>query len=171
MAKDIGSKKVIMALCAPPIHHPYVYGIDMPSRAELVAHGHTIDKVTDAISVDLVILQTLLDLVASVHQLNPSIERFECSVFNGKYVTGSVDTVYLNHLEGIWSDNMKDKVVNRLTSAQAAAVIAAIAAVVPVTLGTSSTVGGLGSTGTLSSNWPADGVDTTIGLHNTWKLS
>ena len=82
-----------------------------------------------------------------------------------------MDAVYLDHLKGIWSDNMKDKVVNRLTSAQVAVVTAAIAAVVPVTSGTSSTVGGLGSTGTLSTNWPADGVDTTIGLHNTWKLS
>ena len=67
MAKDLGSKKVIMASCALPIHYPYVYGIDMPSRAELVVHGHTIDEVTDVISVDLIILQTLPDLVASVH--------------------------------------------------------------------------------------------------------
>ena len=92
-------------------------------------------------------------------------------MFNGEYVTGSVDVVYLDHLEGIWSDNMKDKVVNGLTSAQVAAVAAVIAVVVPVTLGTSSTAGGSGSTGTPSTNWPADGVDTTIGLHNTWKLS
>ena len=159
MAKDVGSKKVIMASCAPPIHYPYVYGIDMPSRAELVAHGHTIDEVADAISADLVILQTLPDLVASVRQLNPSIERFKCSVFNGEYGMGGMDVAYLNHLEGIWSDNMKDKVVNRLTSTQAAAVTAAIAAVMPVTSGTSSTAGGLGSTGTPSTNWPADGVD------------
>ena len=164
MAKDIGSKKVIMVSCALPIRYPYVYRIDMPSRAELVTHGRTIDEVPDAIGADLVILQTLPDLVTSVRQLNPSIEQFECSVFDSEYVTGGVDAAYLNHLEGIWSDNMKDKVVNGLTSTQAAAVM-------PVTSGTSSTAGGSGSMGTLSTNWPADGVDATIGLHDTWKMS
>ena len=160
-----------MASCAPPICYPYVYGIDMPSHAELVAHRRTIDEVADTIGADLVILQMLLDLVASVRQLNPSIKRFECSLFNGMDVTGGVDTAYIDHLEGIWSDNMKDKVVNGLTSAQVAAVAAAIAAVMPVSPGMSSTVGGSGSMGTLSTNWPADGVDATIGLHDTWKLS
>ena len=171
MAKDVGSKKVIMVSCAPPICYPYVYRIDMPSRAELVAHGCTIDKVTDAIGVDLIIFQMLPDLVASVRQLNPSIKQFECSVFNGKYVTGGVDAACLDHLEGIWSDNMKDKVVNGLTSMQVAVVAAAIAAVMLVALGTSSTAGGSGCTGTPSTNWPADRVDATIGLHDTWKLS
>ena len=66
---------------------------------------------------------------------------------------------------------MKDKVVNGLTSAQVAAVAAAIAVVVPVTSGTSRTAGGSGSMGTPSTNWPADRVDATIGLHDTWKLS
>jgi amidophosphoribosyltransferase len=174
MAKDVGSKKVIMASCAPPIRYPNVYGIDMPSRAELVAHGRTTEEVADAIGADLVIFQTLPDLVASVRQLNPSIERFECSVFDGEYVTGGVDAAYLDHLEGVRSDNMKTK-VNGLAGSQAAALEAAVAAVVPVdsagASGTSSAGGGSDSTGTPSTNWPADGVDATIGLHNTWKLS
>ncbi len=66
MAKDVGAKKVIMASCAPPIRYPNVYGIDMPSRAELVAHGRTTDEVAEAIGADLVVFQTLEDLVASV---------------------------------------------------------------------------------------------------------
>ena len=65
------------------------------------------------------------------------------------------------------TDNMKTKVVNRLTSAQ----VAVVAAVMLVALGMSSTVGGSGSTGTLTTNWPADRVDAMIGLHNTWMLS
>ncbi|KAH9070967.1 amidophosphoribosyltransferase [Lactarius deliciosus] len=109
IAKDVGSKKVIMASCAPSIWYPNVYGIDMPSRAELVAHGRTTEEVAVAIGADLVIFQTLPDLVTSVRQLNPSIERFECSVFDGDYVTGGVDAAYLDHLEGIRSDNMKTK--------------------------------------------------------------
>ena len=171
MAKDVGSKKVIMVLCAPLIRYPNIYSIDMPSCAELIMHRHTTDKVTDTISVDLVIFQMLPDLITSVRQLNPSIEQFECSMFDGKYITGSVDMAYLNHLKGIQSDNTKTKVVNGLTSMQVAAVMAAVAVVVPVALGMSSTVGGSGSMGTPSTYWPADGVDATIGLHNTWKLS
>ncbi|KAH9170394.1 phosphoribosyltransferase-like protein [Lactarius sanguifluus] len=177
MAKDVGSKKVIMASCAPPIRYPNVYGIDMPSRAELVAHGRTTEEVAEAIGADLVIFQTLPDLVTSVRQLNPSIERFECSVFDGDYVTGGVDAEYLDHLEGIRSDNMKTKaaVVNGLASAQAAAVAAVVAVgeagAAASASGASSASGGSDSTGTPSSHRHTDGVDDTIGLHNTWKLS
>jgi amidophosphoribosyltransferase len=158
MAKDVGSKKVIMASCAPPIRYPNVYGIDMPSRAELVAHGRTSEQVAEAIGADLVIFQTLPDLVASVRQLNTSIDRFECSVFDGEYVTGGVDAAYLDHLEGIRSDNMKTK-VNGLAGAVAAAV----------------GVGDVGDKGTSGGGGGGSGThtptDDTIGLHNTWKQS
>ena len=173
MAKDVGSKKVIMASCAPPIRYPNVYGIDMPSRAELVAHGRTSEEVAEAIGADLVIFQTLPDLVASVRQLNSSIERFECSVFDGEYVTGGVDAAYLDHLEGVRSDNMKTKAarVNGLAGAQVAAVTAVVAVGDGGASVTNSTGGGSDSTGASPNNRPADGVDDTIGLHNTWKLS
>lgn len=158
MAKDVGSKKVIMASCAPPIRYPNVYGIDMPSRAELVAHGRTSEQVAEAIGADLVIFQTLPDLVASVRQLNTSIDRFECSVFDGEYVTGGVDAAYLDHLEGIRSDNMKTK-VNGLAGAVAAAV----------------GVGDVGDKGRSGGGGGGSGThtptDDTIGLHNTWKQS
>ena len=179
MAKDVGSKKVIMASCAPPIRYPNVYGIDMPSRAELVAHGRTSSEVAKAIGADLVIFQTLPDLVASVRQLNTSIERFECSVFDGQYVTGGVDAAYLDHLEGVRSDNMKTKAaagVNGLAGAQPVAVAVAAAAAGDAGASSTSSAGGGGgggsdSTGTPPTDRPADGVDDTIGLHNTWKLS
>jgi amidophosphoribosyltransferase len=200
MAKDVGAKKVIMASCAPPIRYPNVYGIDMPSRAELVAHGRTTEEVAEAIGADLVVFQTLPDLVASVRQLNPGIERFECSVFSGEYVTGGVDAVYLDHLENLRSDNMKTKAA----AAAAAGVVPAnsvnghlVAAVagVGISAGASSIgLGGAGGSGNVTgstvksvdeqlhvgmSSHPAtpsasgrvDGVDDTIGLHNSWKLS
>ena len=109
MARDAGAKKVIMASCAPPIRFSNVYGIDMPSRHELVAHGRTEEEVAQAIQADLVIYQTLSDLVDSVRQLNPQIDSFDCSVFDGKYVTGGVDIKYLEHLEGLRSENAKIK--------------------------------------------------------------
>ncbi|KAH9030043.1 hypothetical protein EDB85DRAFT_1891775 [Lactarius pseudohatsudake] len=68
------------------------------------------------------------DLVTCIRQLNPSIEQLECSVFDGEYVTGSVDAAYLDHLKGIRSDNMKTKVtvVNGLASAQATAILVVV---------------------------------------------
>jgi amidophosphoribosyltransferase len=184
MAKDVGAKKVIMASCAPPIRYPNVYGIDMPSRAELVAHGRTTDEVAEAIGADLVIFQTLPDLVASVRQVNPAIEQFECSVFSGEYVTGGVDDKYLDHLESIRSDNMKIK------SATAEAVTVTIegvngqvasggaiskdgGTVTGTVRSTDDNRGGTSSdpaTPTVMASGHVDGVDDTIGLHNSWKL-
>ncbi|KAB5595647.1 Amidophosphoribosyltransferase [Ceratobasidium theobromae] len=109
MAKDVGAKKVIFASCAPPIRHSNVYGIDMPSRHELVAYNRTPDMVADAIGADLVIYQTLPDLIRSVRDLNPKIEQFDCSVFTGEYVTGGVSEEYLQALERLRSDVAKDK--------------------------------------------------------------
>ncbi|KDN53281.1 Amidophosphoribosyltransferase [Tilletiaria anomala UBC 951] len=109
MARDAGARKVIIASCAPPIRFSNVYGIDMPSRHELVAHGRTEEQVAEAIHADLVIYQTLPDLIESVRQLNPEIKQFDCSVFDGKYVTGGVDSKYLEHLEGLRSENAKIK--------------------------------------------------------------
>ncbi|KAI0261381.1 phosphoribosyltransferase-like protein [Gloeopeniophorella convolvens] len=161
MAKDVGAKKVIMASCAPPIRYSNVYGIDMPSRTELVAHGRTTDEVAEAIGADLVIFQTLPDLVRSVRQLNPAIEQFDCSVFTGEYVTGGVDAAYLDHLESLRADNVKAKTgVNGH-------------------LGVLEGKGGGGITTNGSgvervsmtmSSGPINGVDDTMGLHNTWKL-
>ncbi|KAJ8078986.1 amidophosphoribosyltransferase [Marasmius tenuissimus] len=83
MAKDVGAKNVIVASCAPPIRFPNVYGIDMPSRSELVAHGRDDHSIASAIGADLVIFQTMPDLVESVRQLNRNIKAFDCSVFTG----------------------------------------------------------------------------------------
>ena len=172
MAKDVGSKKVIMASCAPPIRYPNVYGIDMPSRAELVAHGRTSAQVAQAIGADLVIFQTLPDLVASVRQLNPSIDHFECSVFDGEYITGGVDDKYLDHLEGIRSDNMKAAAaVNGLAGALPEEVAKVLVAVGEAGRSGKGGGGGSGGSGSHTPDRPVDGADDTIGLHNTWKLS
>ena len=184
MAKDVGAKKVIMASCAPPIRYPNVYGIDMPSRVELVAHGRTTDEVAEAIGADLVIFQTLEDLVASVRGLNPSIEKFECSVFSGEYVTGSVDEAYLDHLENLRSENMKNKASTGATAAS----LGVADRINGHATGKGTEEAGLGK-GTSErgsraaertvedngdnarSSGAVDGVDDTIGLCNSWKLS
>ncbi|KZT26563.1 Amidophosphoribosyltransferase [Neolentinus lepideus HHB14362 ss-1] len=109
MAKDVGAKKVIVASCAPPIRYSNVYGIDMPSRVELVAHNRNDDEIAAQIGADLVIFQTLPDLISSVNQFNPALTRFDCSVFTGEYVTGGVDEEYLQRLENLRADNAKAK--------------------------------------------------------------
>ncbi|KAL4266190.1 Amidophosphoribosyltransferase [Pleurotus pulmonarius] len=109
MAKDVGAKKVIVASCAPPIRHSNVYGIDMPSRTELVAHDRDTSEIASAIGADLVIFQTLPDLISSVRQFNLSLTTFDCSVFTGEYVTGGVDEEYLQHLESLRADNTRGK--------------------------------------------------------------
>ncbi|KAN0064911.1 amidophosphoribosyltransferase [Thecaphora frezii] len=109
MARDAGAKKVIMASCAPPIRYSNVYGIDMPSRFELVAHERTVEQVAQYIAADMVIYQTLEDLIESVRQFNPELKQFDCSVFDGHYVTGGVDQDYIKYLEGLRSENAKLK--------------------------------------------------------------
>lgn len=81
----------------------------MPSPLELVAHERSIEEITEHIGADLVIYQTLDDLVDSCRQFNPSIKSFDCSVFTGEYVTGGVDERYLEHLERIRNDNAQAK--------------------------------------------------------------
>lgn len=81
----------------------------MPSRFELVAHERTEEEISAVIGADLVIFQTLPDLIASCSQFNPSITDFDCSVFTGQYVTGGVDEDYLAGLETMRSDNAKIK--------------------------------------------------------------
>lgn len=107
MARDAGAKKVYFASAAPAIRFPNVYGIDMPSASELIAAGKTDEEVQELIGADWLIYQDLSDLIAAASEGNPDIERFECSVFDGDYVTADVDEVYLKRLEFTRSDAAK----------------------------------------------------------------
>jgi amidophosphoribosyltransferase len=100
MAREAGAKKVYFASCAPPIRYPNVYGIDMPTRKELVAYNRNEDEVAEDIGADKVIYEDLTDLIESVRKFNPVIETFDTSVFDGNYVTGDVDEAYFNYIEG-----------------------------------------------------------------------
>jgi amidophosphoribosyltransferase len=104
MARESGAKKVFFASAAPPVRFPNVYGIDMPSRSELIANGRTEDEIATLIGADAVIYQDLDALVSAVGQLNPAIKRFDCSCFDGVYVTGDVSEAYLASVEAARSD-------------------------------------------------------------------
>ncbi|MCM0147540.1 amidophosphoribosyltransferase [Photobacterium galatheae] len=107
MAREAGAKKVYLASAAPEIRFPNVYGIDMPSANELIAHGREVDEIGKMIGADGLIFQDLQDLVDAVSEGNPDIQLFETSVFNGHYVTGDVNQQYLEYLESLRSEDAK----------------------------------------------------------------
>ncbi len=107
MARDAGAKKVFFASAAPAVKYPNVYGIDMPSASELIAHGRTVEQVADAIGADWLVYQDIEDLIAASGEGNPEIPRFDCAVFDGDYVTGDVDDEYLRKLEAARNDLAK----------------------------------------------------------------
>jgi len=112
MARDAGARKVYFASAAPAVRYPNVYGIDMPSANELIAHGRTEEEVCELIGADWLVYQDLEDLITCSSEGNPNIKNFDCSVFNGKYVAGNIDENYLTHLDAIRNDANKNKEMN-----------------------------------------------------------
>jgi len=107
MARDAGARNVYFASASPPVRYPNVYGIDMPAASELIAHGRTEEEVQKLIGADWLIFQDLDDLIVAAREGNPEIQRFECSVFDGNYITGDVDDAYLKALEAARNDKAK----------------------------------------------------------------
>ena len=107
MARDAGARKVFIASAAPGVRYPNVYGIDMPSASELIAHDRTDQEVERLIGADWLIYQDLEDLVASASDGNKNINNFECSVFDGNYVTGDISSDYLQRLDAMRNDSAK----------------------------------------------------------------
>ncbi|NQZ51321.1 MAG: amidophosphoribosyltransferase, partial [Moritella sp.] len=107
MAREAGAKNVYLASAAPEVRYPNVYGIDMPSTDELIAHGRSVDEIATMIGADALIFQDLDDLIAAVSKCNPEIKKFETSVFSGEYVTGDIDADYLQRLNDVRNDGAK----------------------------------------------------------------
>jgi len=108
MARSSGAKKVYFASAAPEVRFPNVYGIDMPSANELIAHGRDVDDVCDLIGADKLIFQSIEDLVAAVNVGNPEIKCFDTSVFDGVYVTNDIDNTYLEKLDALRNNTSKE---------------------------------------------------------------
>ena len=109
MAREAGAKNVYMVSAAPGVRYPNVYGIDMPSANELIAHGRTDDEVGEIIGADWIVYQDLEDLIAAGTEGNKQIKRFECSVFDGNYITADVDEAYLDRIEALRNDAAKQE--------------------------------------------------------------
>lgn len=104
MARSAGAKKVYFSSAAPEVRYRNVYGIDMPSVQDLIAHNRTADEICELIGADWLVFQDLDDLVASTGGGKVRIERFDCSVFDGQYVTGDIDENYLNQMETLQAE-------------------------------------------------------------------
>jgi amidophosphoribosyltransferase len=90
MARDAGARKVYLASAAPPVRYPNVYGIDMPTSEELVAHNRTVEEIRVIIGADALIYQEIDGMKAAIGKLNPAIKGFDASCFDGVYVTGDI---------------------------------------------------------------------------------
>ncbi|MCS6945633.1 MAG: amidophosphoribosyltransferase [Sutterellaceae bacterium] len=99
MARDAGAVKVMVASSAPPVRYPNVYGIDMPTRAELIAARRSEEEIRREIGADALIYQRLEDLRQAVRDCNPALTNFEASCFDGHYITGDVTPEYLDRIE------------------------------------------------------------------------
>ena len=99
MARESGARKVFFASAAPPVRFPNVYGIDMPTRSELIAAHRSEEEVNREIGADALIYQDLEALKAAVRSVNPRLTRFETSCFDGHYITGDVTSDYLESIE------------------------------------------------------------------------
>ena len=90
MARDAGARRVYLASAAPPVRYPNVYGIDMPTSSELVAHNRSVEEIRDIIGCDALIYQDVAGMKKAVGSLNPAIADFDASCFDGVYVTGDI---------------------------------------------------------------------------------
>ena len=108
MAKEAGAKRVYIASAAPPVRHPNVYGIDMPSVSELIAYDRSVEEIAKTIGADWLVYQDIDDLISSAHKGNKLVSKFDASCFTGEYVTGDVNADYLARLELLRSDAVKE---------------------------------------------------------------
>ena len=109
MAREAGAKNVYFCSAAPAVRFPNVYGIDMPSAHELIAHNRSTQDVADLIGADWLVYQDLPDLIEAVGGGKIKIDHFDCAVFDGQYVTGDVDAAYLERIERARNDLAKAK--------------------------------------------------------------
>jgi amidophosphoribosyltransferase len=98
MARAAGANKVTFTSAAPPVRFPHVYGINMPSRQELIAHDRKIPEIARELGADHMIYQEVPDLQAAITE-GTSISELDLSCFTGEYVTGTVTEEYLEWVE------------------------------------------------------------------------
>ena len=128
MARDAGAKTVHVACCAPPITHAHIYGIDLASPLELIAHNRDQVAIAKHIGADSVVYQSLDDLTGACIDAAPEKEadgptKFEIGIFCGSYITPVTDQ-YFHHLERLRGQGRKIKAIEKAREAVAYGVAA-----------------------------------------------
>ena len=98
MARAAGANEVTFTSAAPPVRYPHVYGINMPTSHELVAHGRKIPEIAHEMGADHLIYQEVEDMQAAILE-GSGITELEMSCFTGEYITGTVSPEYLAWVE------------------------------------------------------------------------
>lgn len=111
MAREAGANKIYFASAAPPVRFPNVYGIDMPTRQELIATGRSEDEIGHEIGADHIVFQNLDALKHDVSKLKPALTNFETSCFDGNYITGDITPEYLNNIELLRNSGIRNSKV------------------------------------------------------------
>ena len=122
MARDAGARRVYFSSAAPAIRFPNIYGIDIPTRHELVAYERNDTEIAAKIGCDWVLYQDLNDLedcIRETSEMNsenssrskpPRLEEFDTSCFSGIYVSGEkIDEEYFQRLHALRNDKAKRK--------------------------------------------------------------
>ena len=99
MGREAGANKIYFASAAPPVRFPNVYGIDMPTRQELIATDRSTDEICQEIGADYLVFQDLDALKLAVSKALPKVDKFETSCFDGVYLTRDVTAEYLKRIE------------------------------------------------------------------------
>ncbi len=115
MARESGATRVIFASAAPPVKFPNVYGIDMPTRQELIAYGRSDEEIRREITCDALIYQKVEDMKRAISDVNPLLSSLEASCFDGQYITGDITREYLDKLEAA-RNNPKTRIEDGVTS-------------------------------------------------------
>ncbi len=104
MARDAGARKVYLASAAPPVRFPNVYGIDMPTPDELVAHDRTVEEIRQVIGCDALIYQDVSSMKRAIGSLNTKLDGFDASCFDGVYITGDVTAETIAAMNSLRAD-------------------------------------------------------------------
>lgn len=99
MAYDAGATKVTFASAAPPVRYPHVYGINMPTAEELVAHDRTVEEIAEVLGCDHLVYLPVEAMREAITE-GTDIDDLEMSCFTGDYITGDVTEEYLEYVAG-----------------------------------------------------------------------
>ncbi len=111
MVRGAGAEKVYFASFSPPVAHPCLYGIDIPTSQELIAANNTIEGVEKFMGADKLFYADVKDVFEACQRGNPKIKDFCMGCFDGIYKTGDIDEKVLKEQS---ASRLADKACGRI---------------------------------------------------------